>query len=227
MSDDAARPSPEFLATIQPIVLVGGKSTRFGRDKLRERLDDTGELLVQRPINALRAIFGTRVKLVGECHPTIVPLADGVIPDAHPGTGPIGGVVSALRASGSSVFVLAGDMPFVSASEVLRMAAVAESSNGWMAVLALTDRVHPCAGIYFQESLPILSGRLKRGEHRLDAALPAGAWVPVTVPPAFAANVNLPDDLCQRPSPLRGAAPPPEALEHVEKGGLEPRSRSS
>ena len=207
MGDDAARPSFEFLGTIQPIVLVGGKSTRFGRDKLREPIGDSGELLVQRPINALRAIFGTRVKLVGECHPTIVALADGVIPDEHTGAGPIGGIVSALRASGSSVFVLAGDMPGVSARAVSRMVAVAESSRGWMAVLALSDRVHPCAGIYSQESLPILYDRLKRGEHGLGAALPTGGWVPVTVPPDFAANVNSPDDLCHRAQPLRGAAP--------------------
>lgn len=207
MSGDAARPSPEFLATIQPIVLVGGKSTRFGRDKLREPIGDSGELLVQRPINTLRDIFGARVKLVGECHQTIVALADGVIPDEHPGVGPIGGIVSALRASDSSVFVLAGDMPGVSASEVLRMAAVADASSGWMAVLALSDRLHPCAGIYSQEALPILFGCLTRGEHRLGAALPQGACVPVTVPPDFAANVNLPDDLPRRSSPLRGVVP--------------------
>jgi hypothetical protein len=29
-------PPPELLASIQPVVLVGSRSRRFGRDKLRE-----------------------------------------------------------------------------------------------------------------------------------------------------------------------------------------------
>ncbi len=69
MTAKAARPSPQFLATIQPVVLVGGRSTRFGRDKLREPVGCAREPLVQRPIRALRAVFGPRVMLVGECHP--------------------------------------------------------------------------------------------------------------------------------------------------------------
>jgi molybdopterin-guanine dinucleotide biosynthesis protein A len=195
MSVSAARPSPEFLATIQPIVLVGGKSTRFGRDKLREPIGDTGEPLVRRPISALRAVFGPRVKLVGECHPGVASLADGVLPDAYPGVGPIGGIVASLLAWGGPVFVLAGDMPGVSAIEVRKMVVVAETAGGWIAVLAVSDRVHPCAGIYSQASLPILSDCLKRGEYRLSAALPTGSWTPAIVPRGFTANINLRDDL--------------------------------
>lgn len=100
-----------------------------------------------------------------------------------------------MRASGTSVFVLAGDMPGVSSTEVEAMAAAAESATRWLAVLALTDRVHPCAGIYSRESLPVLSNCLSRKAYGLGAALPAGSWVPVTVSPEFAANVNMPEDL--------------------------------
>ena len=53
------------IEKIQPVVLVGGQSSRFGRDKLIESVH--GELLVSRPINALRAVFGNRVAIVGEC----------------------------------------------------------------------------------------------------------------------------------------------------------------
>ncbi len=83
-------------ASIQPIVLVGGSSRRFGRDKLREPLG--GGWLVDRPIAALREVFGGHVRLVGACHPEVARRGDGVIPDSHPGTGPVGGIVSALEA---------------------------------------------------------------------------------------------------------------------------------
>ena len=94
----AERPivSPGYLASVQPIVLVGGKSRRFGRDKLREPWGSDGRVLVQYPIEALRGVFGRRVKLVGACDPTVEQLADGVIADLHPGVGPMGGIVSAL-----------------------------------------------------------------------------------------------------------------------------------
>ena len=49
------------MEEIQPIVLVGGSSRRFGRDKLREPVagpDGSVGWLVDRPIAALRGVFG-------------------------------------------------------------------------------------------------------------------------------------------------------------------------
>ena len=60
--------SDSLLDLIQPVVLVGGKSRRFGRDKLREPIGESrAEWLVDRPIRALREVFGARVAVVGEC----------------------------------------------------------------------------------------------------------------------------------------------------------------
>src|SRR5262245_59553696 len=83
------------LDVFQPIVLVGGKSTRFGRDKLREVVGDGW--LVDRPIAALREVFGARVAVVGECDDEVAQRGDRVITDRFPGVGPIGGIVSALE----------------------------------------------------------------------------------------------------------------------------------
>src|SRR5262245_5365872 len=90
--------NPLDLSTIHPVVLTGGRSTRFGSDKLRARLDDDGTLLIDRPIAALRAVFGPRVALVGDCDPAVAARADLIIRDLHPGRGPIGGILSALVA---------------------------------------------------------------------------------------------------------------------------------
>lgn len=212
MSAEHASASAEFIASVQPIVLVGGKSRRFGRDKLREPWGEPGNVLVQRPIEVLRAIFGPRVKLVGDCDPSILPLADGVIIDEHPGVGPIGGIVSALKRGPGSVFVLAGDMPNVSTGEVLRILCAAEHAPNALAALATTDRIHPCAGIYFQAALPCLLRQLLQGVFRLTAALPNHTTIAVPWSIRSAANVNAMSELGPLCRPL-------EQQEHL--GGSE------
>lgn len=189
------RCSRAFIASIQPVVLVGGKSSRFGRDKLREPYPAGGPPLVQRPINALRSVFGERVKLVGGCHADLLALADGVIRDDHPGVGPVGGIVSALEATTGAVFVLAGDMPGVTGADVERVLAAAERDGDAWAVLATTDHPHPCFGLYRPGALATLRARLDAGEYRLTDALPAGRVCLVPCPARAVANINRPADL--------------------------------
>ena len=192
MSGDRSTVSPEFLASVQPIVLVGGKSRRFGRDKLREPWGEPGRVLVQRPIETLRSIFGPRVKLVGECDPSIVPLADGVIPDRHPGVGPMGGIVSALLDWCGPVFVLAGDMPSFAAIDGWSILYAAEQRPDCLAALAATDRPHPCAGFYSAAALPVLSDCLIRGNYRLAKAMPERAVLLMPVAADSLINMNSP-----------------------------------
>ncbi|CAG0973364.1 molybdenum cofactor guanylyltransferase [Phycisphaerales bacterium] len=181
------------MDSIQPIVLVGGKSTRFGRDKLVEPWN--GKLLAQHPIDCLREVFGPRVKLVGHCNPVIVALADGVIPDAHPGLGPIGGIASALAQCDGPIFVLAGDMPGFSPSDIRRVARAAECAGELTAVWAVTDRPHPCAGVYLPAAGLILKSRIEQGRHQLTDTLPKDSVGLVPVSRDTVANVNFPDDL--------------------------------
>lgn len=194
MSPEPGHGSPEFLASVQPIVLVGGQSRRFGRDKLQEPWGSDGRVLVQFPIEALRAVFGHRVKLVGACDSAVERLADGVIPDLHPGTGPIGGIVSALAHWAGPVFVLAGDMPAFGAAEVSDLLAHAELHSAAHAVWACTDRLHPCAGVYTQHARPTLEACLSSGSRSLLTALDRTAICQVRVGSEAAANVNRPRD---------------------------------
>jgi molybdopterin-guanine dinucleotide biosynthesis protein A len=184
--------SPGFLATIQPIVLVGGKSRRFGRDKLREPWGSDGRALVQYPIDTLREVFGRRVKLVGACDPAIEQLADGVIPDLHPGVGPMGGILSALAYWLGPIFVLAGDMPSFTDVEVTALLVAAEGHSAAHAVCACTDRLHPCAGVYTQYARPALETRVSSGNYTLVTALDSTVICQVPVRVEAAVNVNVP-----------------------------------
>lgn len=183
----------ETLASIQPIVLVGGRSRRFGRDKLREPLGAAGaEWLVDRPIGALRDVFGARVAVVGECDTAVAARADGQLPDRYPGMGPAGGILSALEQSPGDVFVLAGDLPHITASAVRAVIEGAQSiaaADAWV-VLADADGVQPCIGLYRQAVRQRLAERLRAGTGSLYDLSPPEKLMLVGIDPAAAKNVN-------------------------------------
>lgn len=178
-------------APIQPVVLVGGRSTRFGRDKLLEPV--LGKPLVLHAIDGLRAVFGPCVLVVGACDPRVRALADGEIADLHAGAGPIGGVVSALAHTRTAVCVLAGDMPAFSADDVRALLA-ARARSGALAVWAWNERPHPCAGVYEPEAIEHLRSALAAGRFALRSALPEDRVTRVHLDPSHTLNVNTPDD---------------------------------
>lgn len=180
------------MDAVQPIVLVGGQSTRFGRDKLREPLGDGW--MIDRPIGTLRRVFGPIVAVVGRCHPDVAGRADRVIEDRYPGVGPIGGILSALEHH-PAVFVSAGDMPSLTADAIHAILhAAREDPDAW-AVLARSTRPEPCVGLYRASARPTLAERLAQGRASLHDALPPERVRWVTLDPARLANVNTPADL--------------------------------
>lgn len=184
---------------LQPIVLVGGKSRRFGRDKLSEPLcfGDRSEWLVDAPIRALRGVFGSRVALVGHCSPPVAARGDLCFPDRYPGVGPIGGVLSALEASEKDVFILAGDLPLITAEVVQSIVEAGGRAPAAWAVLAGTGRVEPCIGIYRREAAPGLAKRVVDGQFALVDAVGADRTVIVEVPSGAVINVNTQEVLKQ------------------------------
>ncbi len=178
-----------------PVVLTGGRSTRYGRDKLREPLD--GRLLVDVALGALREVFGAPVGVAGDCHPEIAARADLVIPDREPGLGPIGGIVAALEhpLASEGVFVLAGDLSSIGAAEVRAIWAAAEHETDAWATLADSGRLEPCIGVYRSAALPTLRERLASGRRSLHDALPAERVRRVRVGAERVRNVNEPGDL--------------------------------
>lgn len=180
------------LSHVQPVVLVGGASRRFGRDKLREPWQAAP--LVTRPINALRAVFGPRVALVGECHPDILSLADSVIPDLHPGAGPVGGIISALVHARTPVFILAGDMPDIDPDTIRAILDAAFAHPQAHAVMARTEKLHPAAALYREAALPTLEQRLAQQRRSLHDAFAPEQLHQVPCRAEALRNVNTPDD---------------------------------
>lgn len=182
-----------MAAAILPVVLAGGRSTRFGSDKLLAPLGD-GTVLVDRPIAALRELLGAPVVLAGRCAPAVAARGDRVLDDPHPGIGPIGGILGALCAAEGPVFVLPGDLPAITAA-ALRPLLAAPRDAETVAILAETDRLEPCIGLYLPAARAPLRAAVASGRYALHAALAAERVRCVPIDPAAAKNANLPADL--------------------------------
>lgn len=141
-------------------ILCGGRARRFGgRDKSALLVD--GQTILQRQMAMLRTIGELREILLvgGGTHSEA-----RTIHDLVPGSGPLGGIHAALtEAHGDAVFVLACDMPYVSAA--LASYLIGLSRDADLVVPRTEDGYHPLCAVYTRACLEPLSRRL--GERRL------------------------------------------------------------
>ncbi len=182
----------EVVERVQPVVLVGGRSRRFGRDKLREPVG--GGLLVDRPIAALRAVFGPSVALVGDCDPAVASRGDSQLADGFPGCGPIGGILTALDVFGCAVFVLSGDLPGVTASGVRAVLDAAAANPTAAAVVGAAARPEPCFGVYRPACADVLRSTVSEGRLDLWRLIEREGWATISLPATEVVNVNTLED---------------------------------
>jgi molybdopterin-guanine dinucleotide biosynthesis protein A len=129
-------------------VLAGGRSRRFGRDKLAEEVG--GRPLLHHPVLRLHEVCG-EVIVVLPPDGREPPMPSGILVrfarDADPARGPLAGVAAGLRTSAAErALVAGGDMPDLQV-DVLREMLRASRETGAVAV-ALSDggaaRPLPC-----------------------------------------------------------------------------------
>jgi len=107
--------APHGKTNVLGYVLAGGGSTRFGRDKALAEID--GKPMVLRMRELLAKVTGG-VKVVAASH-KYGDLGISALADQWPGEGPLGGIITALRAtekSGNGVewnLLVGCDMPFL------------------------------------------------------------------------------------------------------------------
>lgn len=154
-----------MIADCTAIILAGGESKRMGRDKAS--LPFRGQSLLQCVIERIHPLFVETQVSVRQ------PRADVSLPqivDVQPEGGPLVGLISALeRITTPWAFVVACDMPFVTAEVVQHLANYREGHEA--VVPKIEDQVQPLAAFYAQRSLPQLHAILARGEKSLTRAL--------------------------------------------------------
>ena len=96
------------------IVLAGGKSSRFGRDKISEKVGSRSLLQL---VMSVISFFNGDIIIVTTGRRSFPHLTSytklRIITDIYPGKGPLGGLYTGLVASNSfNNLVVASDMPF-------------------------------------------------------------------------------------------------------------------
>lgn len=94
-------------------ILAGGMSSRMGRDKALLRIRPTDLPLIAEVLERVRAVADDTF-IVASDRPAYAAFGVDVVADEIPGTGTLGGIISALgRAKHAHCLVVACDMPFL------------------------------------------------------------------------------------------------------------------
>lgn len=163
------------------VLLVGGRSTRFGSPKAQAVFG--GETLAERAWRLLGDACDERLA-VGSAGG----LPFETLDDAREDAGPLGGIVAALRAATHDVCVVVPvDMPLLDA--------VALHALGGACRDAAVAQEGPLPGAYARSALPVLEDALARGELRLRDVLARLDVSTIALDREMLRNVNTPADL--------------------------------
>ena len=192
--------------TTAAIVLAGGASRRFGRDKLAAPVD--GRPLLQLAIDAVQPLAGRIVVVLAPGDDRALPPDTTPVHDAVAHEGPLAGLVAGLAALDPEVepvIVLGGDMP--AAAPAVLQALLDRLDDPAVAAAWLQDaegqeRPLPLA-LRRIDALARAGALLDQGERRLralplalDAAvIPAATWLAVDPSAGTLRDIDEPADL--------------------------------
>lgn len=194
------RRAPDIAA----IVLAGGRSRRFGSDKLAARI--AGRSVLEHTLAAVRLVVGLTVVVIAPDDERPLPAGVRRVPDPRPFEGPLAGVVAGLDAlppNAGVVLVVGGDMPTLR-PEVLRLLVDVVAGGAAAALLHDGIEMRPLPAAYrvtaLRGSAPAL---LAAGERRLRAlplalkavGVPPSTWRPLDPDGASLRDIDEPRDL--------------------------------
>ncbi len=194
---------------IAAFVLAGGASRRMGQDKALLELD--GVPMIVR-MTRLAEPHVASVTVVGPAE-RYASLGLRVVADRRPGTGPLGGIVTALGASSSRWNLILGcDLPYLTAEWLVWLIARTPDSSVQAVVPESRRGLEPLAAMYSKDCELAFSAALERGVRRVSEALEeifyervtAGQWHEVPSPDMLFQNMNTPEDFAEAQRRIAG-----------------------
>lgn len=179
------------------VVLTGGASRRMGRTKALVEVDGTP--MAARVVAALRGAGCTTVVAIGGDPDELAVLDLPVVPDDHPGEGPLGGLVTAMRVFAAhdraDLLVVACDLAFLGPTDLGDLIRVAGEHPAADVVVARTDRREPACALWHRSARPAVDAAYATGERAMHRVLDTLAVVEIELPAAALRNINAPADL--------------------------------
>jgi molybdopterin-guanine dinucleotide biosynthesis protein A len=148
-------------------VLAGGQSTRMGRDKAL--IEFRGRPLIEHALTKLRAL-GFAPNISGN-RPDLARYAP-IIPDNYSGSGPLGGIEAALRASNEDLnLFLPVDLPLLPIAFLRWMATRSRQTVAIATMPRLQGRSQPLCALYHRAFLPHVQSALAIGDGKVMRAV--------------------------------------------------------
>ncbi|HDR15386.1 MAG TPA: molybdenum cofactor guanylyltransferase [Desulfobacteraceae bacterium] len=200
----------ETIKDVAGVILAGGRSSRYGRNKALVHLDHVP--LIERVLRVMTSIFHNVVLITNtpdEYGYLQIPMSLDIIP----GLGPLGGIYTGLKViPARSAFFVACDMPFLNPCLIRHMVAVREEFD--VVVPRISGKVEALHGLYSKKCLSNIESQIKSGTYQIFRFFSAVSvrfvdddevkkWDPAL---RSFLNINTPDELKRlgRPEPEGG-----------------------
>lgn len=163
--DDPAKPS---TTDVLAVLLAGGGSTRYGSPKALAEV--AGRSILERGLETLDAVAGPAVIVANDPEPYAAAGRE-IRPDVRPGTGVLGGILTALEWADElgrdAAVVLACDMPFVPPGLLHRLARDAGPRRVSLPESDGPRGMEPLCAVYGVECADAITRALDRGERAI------------------------------------------------------------
>jgi molybdopterin-guanine dinucleotide biosynthesis protein A len=159
------------LRRVTGVVLAGGRSRRFGRDKLAERID--GRILLDGAIDGVTPAATEILVVAAPDGAPDLPAGVRLVHDPVAFEGPLAGVAAGLKAAREPiVLVVGGDMPTLVGAVIDSMLAALDAPGVGAVVLEHEGRARPLpVAIHRDSALAAADVLLASGERRMRALI--------------------------------------------------------
>jgi molybdenum cofactor guanylyltransferase len=174
----------DIEAFAEGFVLAGGRSTRMGRDKVLLRV--AGRSLLEFALEKLRTLpLASAPRIVGG--QAQVSAYAPLVPDLHPGCGPLSGIEAALAASSQRLNVLVPvDTPLLPPQFLLWMLRRAQITGAVATIPRINGQPQPLCAVYDRRLLGNIQSALEAGNWKVmpavraeDPETPPGEWTDI------------------------------------------------
>ena len=154
---------PGLISEVAGVVLAGGRSTRYGKNKALVKVD--GISLIERVLRVLSKIFNNIYLMTNTPH-EYAHLGLPMFEDEIKGLGPLGGIYTALKVIEEDYgFFVACDMPLLNEALIRHMVT---SRNDFDVVIPKIDwKIESLHALYRTTCLPYIKDMIRRKEYQI------------------------------------------------------------